>query len=301
MGKIKINLILISIVLFLFQCCNPVPDSEERGNAVSGKFTIFVDHSSYKLVKTLEEIYCTIYPEVEITIDTGHVNNLMSKLADSQISSAITCRKINEQDSIALHSRNIFFQQFHFATDAIVLIKNKSDTSKPESCFAEDLLNNCLQKKSYTIYTDNPASDNNYMLSKLLPDSKRCMSNWVNAERFENVYTIIKNNSNSMGIIAYSEISDSGDPKMKALRDSITVIPLNGLENTSTQYYPVQSAISEGEYPLQKPLYLITTEPFAGPASGFAAFVASEEGQRIIRMFGIQPVKVPTREVQITN
>lgn len=297
----KYKFFLISIVLILFQCCNTIPDTAERGNAVSGKFTIFVDHSAYNLIRTLEEIYCTIYPDVEITIDTGDGNNLMKKLADSNISSAITCRKINEQDSIALHSRNIFFKQFHFATDAIALIKNKSDTLQSQGYFAEDLLNNCLENKSYTIYTDNPASDNNYMLSKLLPDSKRCMSNWINAERFENVYKIIKNNSNALGIIAWSEMSDSGDPKVKALRDSIIVIPLNGLENSSTKYYPVQSAIAEGQYPLQKPLYLITTEPYSGPASGFAAFVASEEGQRIIHMFGIQPAKVPTREVQIIN
>jgi phosphate transport system substrate-binding protein len=125
------------------------------------------------------------------------------------------------------------------------------------------------------------------------------MSKWLNLHNFQGVHNYVSQNSGTVGLISWSQMCDAGDPEVKKLREAVTVVPLFGLKSDSSNFYPVQSAIADGEYPLTKKLYLITTEPFSGPATGFAAFVASSEGQRIIRLFGIQPASIPTREIII--
>ena len=51
----------------------------------------------------------------------------------------------------------------------------------------------------------------------------------------------------------------------------------------------------------QKKIYLLNYQGRTGLGMGFASFVKSEVGQRIILKSGLAPVKIPTREIRIVK
>ena len=63
-------------------------------------------------------------------------------------------------------------------------------------------------------------------------------------------------------------------------------------------YKPFQAYIALGQYPLVRNMYVLLTDPRSGLASGFATFMASDRGQRIILRSGIVPA---TQNVRIVN
>jgi phosphate transport system substrate-binding protein len=101
----------------------------------------------------------------------------------------------------------------------------------------------------------------------------------------------------ALGLIDVSWISDEDDATTNVFRHSIKVI---ALAKTELHDYskPYQAYISMGRYPLERHLYMITTETHTGLATGFSRFVASDKGQRIILKSGLVPATMPVRIVE---
>ncbi len=57
-------------------------------------------------------------------------------------------------------------------------------------------------------------------------------------------------------------------------------------------YAPTQENIYSGDYPLTRPIYMITTASPGGPLGGFYSFVTGKDGQRLIMKTGIMPARV---------
>jgi phosphate transport system substrate-binding protein len=55
------------------------------------------------------------------------------------------------------------------------------------------------------------------------------------------------------------------------------------------------------QYPLRRQVIIISREARTGLGSGFATFVASDKGQRIILKAGMVPAKMPVRIVEVSN
>lgn len=297
------NSISIVIVFLLAIGCSSKKNEAERGNAVSGSFTLFTDKNNYAIVSVLRESFLSIYPEIEMVIDTGNGADLIDKIASKKVQAAVTSRSVTSQDSLALASRNIFYHQFHFATDAIALIANKADSNAMQQLgYATTLMSECGGDSiKFTVCTGDPGSDINYILPKLVPGAATCMPKWINAGNTDGILKMVTTKRGYVGLVPWSLMSDSGDPEVRKLRDSVMIVKLPAVTDATKRVWPVQTEIATGEYPLVQKLYLLTSEPYSGPATGFAAYVASAEGQRIIRLYGIQPGKMPTREVVITN
>jgi phosphate transport system substrate-binding protein len=64
---------------------------------------------------------------------------------------------------------------------------------------------------------------------------------------------------------------------------------------------PTQSNLKTGSYPLIRDLYLIDCQGKAGLGTGFAAFLASDIGQRIILKAGLAPDSLPSRQINVYN
>jgi phosphate transport system substrate-binding protein len=101
-----------------------------------------------------------------------------------------------------------------------------------------------------------------------------------------------------IGFLPFSAISDLDNPRMKALREQITLVAV-GEADSSLSFLPSQSTLADGSYPLRRPVYLVLAEGKSGLGTGFVSFVANHKGQRILLKQGIAPNKVPPRDVEI--
>jgi len=288
---------VLLIILFSL-ACNNKDTSTDQGSPVSGVFTIYTDDSYFPLVKVLTDAFMATYPQVIVTIDTTSGENIYSRLSKESIRSIITCMPPKEVDSIALNDRNIFPKFFHFATDAVGLITKSGADSTIQFTFTnsgEVCLGNTIIPATSRLITDKPGSENNMYLASVQPTNQNCQQNWFTAGNQEAILKRISENESEIGLIGWSHLCEKENPGVKKWRSQLNIIPFRNEKNELI--YPTQSAILTRSYPLSRKLFLVTTEPFHGPATGFASFMASHEGQRIVRLFGLAPAKTPPREI----
>lgn len=293
--------LLVGFCLVTHSCSSGNQNQDyDRGDPLSGYFTIATDPAYLPLVKVLAETYMGLYPLVAIKIDSSKTGNPYQWTVDSTIRMVVTGIDLSEKDSIALSRRGLVVRVSPIATDGLVLITSKTlDKDSPisfslrhDSCFYFTGI-----EFNNTMFTDKAASENNYYLSQRV--SSNCNIRWnpgLNQEALIDSVSLIKG---SIGLLSWNYLCERKSPIVKSRLNKVKIIPFT--DSLSKLIYPSQASLFTGTYPLLRPLWMVTSEPFAGPATGFAAWVASSEGQRVIRLFGGAPNRIPPREIQISN
>jgi len=300
--KIRNFFLLAWSCWFMISACSPGNQNQEydRGDPLSGYFTIATDPAYLPLVKVLAETYMGLYPLVAIKIDSSKTGNPYQWTVDSTIRLVVTGIDLSEKDSLALVSRALMVKVSPIATDGLVLIASKSseaDSSKSfslrhDSCFHFNGI-----ESDNTMFTDKYTSENNFYLSRKVSSS--CKVRWIPMSSQEAIIDSIALDRTSVGIVSWNYLCERKSPSVKNRLNKVDVIPF--MDSLSNRIFPSQSTLFSGTYPLTRPVWMVTSEPFAGPATGFAAWVASSEGQRVIRLFGGAPIRIPPREIQISN
>lgn len=90
----------------------------------------------------------------------------------------------------------------------------------------------------------------------------------------------VKNKPNAIGIIGVGWISDSNDTTAMSFLNDIRVMSVKNEESSEfTDYYkPFQAYIALKQYPLTRDVFLINRESRNGLGTGFASFVAGDQG-----------------------
>lgn len=300
--KIRNFFLLAWSCWFMISSCSPGNQNQEydRGDPLSGYFTIATDPAYLPLVKVLAETYMGLYPLVAIKIDSSKTGNPYQWTVDSTIRMVVTGIDLSEKDSMALVNRGLVVKVSPIAADGLVLIASKSseaDSSKSfslrhDSCFYFNGI-----ESDNTMFTDKYTSENNFYLSRKVSSS--CKVRWIPMSSQEAIIDSIALDRTSVGIVSWNYLCERKSPSVKNRLNKVDVIPF--MDSLSNRIFPSQSTLFSGTYPLTRPVWMVTSEPFAGPATGFAAWVASSEGQRVIRLFGGAPIRIPPREIQISN
>jgi phosphate transport system substrate-binding protein len=66
-------------------------------------------------------------------------------------------------------------------------------------------------------------------------------------------------------------------------------------------YKPYQAYLFYGDYPLTRSIYILLNDPRNALPWGFASFLTSDKGQRIILKSGLVPATQPVRVVDIKD
>ena len=66
-------------------------------------------------------------------------------------------------------------------------------------------------------------------------------------------------------------------------------------------YKPYQAYLYYGDYPLARSIYALLNDPRSALPWGFASFLASDRGQRIILKSGLVPATQPVRVVNVKD
>lgn len=108
---------------------------------------------------------------------------------------------------------------------------------------------------------------------------------------------------NAIGVIGASWIGNKADSTNTSFTDVVKVMAVRKAPGFNP-YKPYQYYIASGDYPLTRPIYMITTDPRNGLPTGFIKFVSSQRGQLIIFKTGIVPWQTNIalkRDVSITD
>lgn len=136
-----------------------------------------------------------------------------------------------------------------------------------------------------------------YMQDSILKGDK--LSTNVYAQNTnEEVMKYVKNNSNALGVIGVSWISDEADEMAQEFSKDISMVEI-GKDNDVYFYKPNMGYIAIHKYPLRRLMQSTLREGGPGLGRGFVNFMTSEIGQKIILKSGLVPATVLTRVVEV--
>jgi len=304
--------ILILFLILIFSACQtsvtPLTDTP-----TSGSVSIGSDENFLPIIDAQHRVFEKIYTHATITIDYASEREIINAFMQDSIQLAILSRPLTFEELQYFKPYGFTPRTTKIAYDGIALITHpKNKDSMLTFTQLQEILNGKVTKwqqinpkaalADIQIIFDNANSSTiRHIKDSVLfnqPLSKNIYALHNNTE----VVEYVSNNANSLGIIGVNWVSDFQDSLSINFLQKIKVISLAPNENQKGYgnfYQPFQSYIATKEYPICRTLYAISREPRQGLATGFAAFLASDRGQRIILKSGLVPATMPIRLVNV--
>ncbi len=304
--------LIILISCFLVSCTNN--DGVEIDTTTSGVISISADESLKPLIEAEKMVFESLYPKAKLNITyTSELEAIKLMLQDSCRMTIVT-RKLSENEKKPLIERQINPQQIKMATDGLAFIINKSN---PDSVFSLNEIRklfegtavqwNQIFSKSklgkLQVVFDNPMSGAIRFIKDTITKNKDLPNYCFAVNSNKEVIDYVEHNKNAIGIIGLSWISDEDDAEMQGFLNRITVAEIipDSIIRKSLNYKPILANLALKQYPFCREVFMISREAKTGLGTGFASFVASDQGQRIISKAGLLPAKTTIRIIEITQ
>jgi phosphate transport system substrate-binding protein len=285
------------LIITLLQSCS---QDNSKQSATVGKTKILVDESFAPIIDDQYQVFDSSYPQAKIDLVYKPEIHLVNTLLQDSIDVAIMSRDLLPRELKYYQSRNIIVRKNHIATDAVALITHQSS---PDSVISVDAIISIIQGKSAgkSLVFDNPNSSTVRYLKDLAKVKDLPQKGVYALQSNDAVIKYVHNNPGTIGVIGINWMGQPTkelEPIVEKLK-IMSVKNLPGLKGSDKYYKPSQNNLALGLYPLSRELYIINCQGGSGVGTGFAAFLASERGQRIMLKSGLLPDSIPSREIII--
>jgi len=299
----------LSVLILLFASCrNPMGVQPLDETPTRGKIKISIDESFQLLYDAQLFTFESLYVNAKITPVYKPEVDVVADLMNDSVRTVVVSRDLTKAEKDYLIAQKFYPRTTKVAHDALALIVNKSnpDTLILDFQFADIFKGKISSWKQLNpksadmpvnvVFDNNKSGNVRYFREKFNLTDKfpaNCFAVNTNAE----VINYVKNNRSALGIISVNWISDTQDSVSEKFLQDVRVVevgtdPLNYCK-------PYQGYIADGSYPFCRDVYMISRETFSGLGTGFASFVAGDQGQRIVLKSGLVPATMPIRLIEI--
>lgn len=310
-GRLFWMCVWVVLTCTLFACREKKPKDKYTDTATSGVIPLSADESFRDIVQQEIDVFESIYTFAGIVpIYTSEVEAINLLLHDS-VRLAITTRGLTDAEKTMLESKKFYPKEFKIATDAIALIVNKQNK---DSLITLSVLKQILTGKitqwdqvnsksrlgELQLIFDNPNSSTVRFAIDSICRGDSLAGNIRAQQDNAAVIDYVSKTPNAIGVIGVTWVGNKSDSTRLSFSELVTVMGVSreAVATPENSYQPFQAYIALGKYPLTRNMYAIVTDPRSGLAAGFATFLASDRGQRIILRSGIVPA---TQNVRLVN
>jgi phosphate transport system substrate-binding protein len=107
----------------------------------------------------------------------------------------------------------------------------------------------------------------------------------------------ISQSNQAMAFVSSKSFSNLASKQTLSNYNKVRLLPIYQKEGIA--YFPDQSNLYEGLYPLKRTLYALLYDRVDGLGTAFVNFMLSERGQRLILKEGLLPHHMPSRKVSL--
>jgi phosphate transport system substrate-binding protein len=297
------------VLLFLTSCQN-----KQQNTATDGTTFIAVDETFAPIIRSEIDVFECIYKTagiIEIVCPEVDAFNLMMK---DSVRMIVATRMLSKEETEYFNSRNIFPKELKIATDGVVFIVNKgnSDTLLTTAMVRKIMLGEIKLWKQINpesklgpikMIFDNPKSSTAEYAVKTICENRQLSPGLSALNSNPDVIDYVSKTPNAIGIIGLGWISSHNDSSVNGFHEKINVVALSkeGRATSENSFQPYPAYLASGQYPFSRPIYVIMTEPRVSLNTGFASFIVSDRGQRIILKSGILPATKPSRFIHVKD
>ncbi len=301
-------LAVCSLFLLLASCHNPMGVQPLDETPTRGNIKISVDESFQLLYDTQAYTFQSLYPDAKIGIRYKPEVDVLSDLMNDSVRTVVLTRDLTKEEKEYLLANKFVARTTKVAHDALALIVNRSnkDTLLLDIQFADIFkgkitnwkqINPASADLPINIVFDNNKSGNVRYFREKFDISGNFPANCFAVNNNEEVIKYVKNNPSALGIISVNWISDTQDSVSEKFLEAVRIVEVG--TNTMNYCKPYQGYIADRSYPFCRDVFMVSRETFSGLGTGFASFVAGDQGQRIILKSGLVPATMPIRLIQI--
>lgn len=315
MKKEKQHLFIAWMVAAAFlSACQSKPKDGLTDTSTSGVIAIAADESFRPIIQEEADVFEGLFPLAGIVPRYVTEVEAVNLLLKDSLRLAITSRKLTPEEMNSFNSRKFFPQEIKIATDGLALITNRDN---PDSLITVNELRSILTGKTTQWKELYPAS----CLKDILPvfDNKNSstvrfavdsickgapLSDRVKALKTnKEVIDYVSRTPEAIGIIGVNWLSDRNDSTGLTFSKEVRVMSVSAAAQATPEnsYKPYQAYLYYGDYPLTRSIYALLNDPRSALPWGFASFLASDRGQRIILKSGLVPATQPVRIVNIKD
>lgn len=295
----KQYILFVSIISLLgWGCASSNEKSEVIDTPTAGEINLSVDETLQPISEALVDVFHHQYPNAKINIRYRSEAECVRDLYNDSSKLIISGRQLTLEELEYFKSKNLNPPHTKIATDAVALVANPKSR---DTTFNYAELTKLLkgQNSQYNIVFDNQNSGTvSHILS--ITGDKQMPTNAYAAKSNLEAVNYVATHEKSIGVIGWSWISDSDDPKTKEYLSKIRLVSLAPKDAADGQKYkPYQLNLAQGKYPLSREVFIIQRLRSNGLSAGFNAFVISEIGQTIILKAGLLPAYQQERQIEM--
>jgi len=290
---------LTMFALLVFFSCKK--ESSNKETIISGETTFLVDESIFPIVEDQKNVFENTY-HAKIHLNTKPEAEIINNIIDDTARVAVTTRLLSKEEEEVSIKNKITPKLTKFGIDAVVFIVNKQEQDSIislDEIFA--YLNGQEQKSIKNLVFDNPNSSvTRNVFEKLNIDVQKNKNLYSKGTSTELIKFIAENNGN-IGVIGINWLTQTPTELLK-YSENIKILSVADFKSNEDNYeyiFPSQANIGKKIYPLTRELFLLNYQGKTGLGMGFASFIASDIGQKIILTSGLAPVKLEPLNVNI--
>ena len=305
------SVFIICMALMAFGCGSNEKQIDET--TTRGNISVAVDASYQKLVDAELYVFSSLYKYAQVKPVYTSEGRALELLKNDSVRFVLMSRKLNEQERIYFKEKNRIPKETLIAYDGVAFICNKKNTDTTLS-FTEikSLFSGSIKRwnqlgssntDSVLLVFESHKSGNarfikDYFKLSALPAN--CFAANDNAQ----VIKYVEEHPSAIGILSSGLIADMDDSLSQQFLDKVKVMGVSSKddpEGLKGFVQPYQEYIGEGSYPFKREIYIVNCEIGTRLGTGFASFIASDKGQRIILKSGLLPAVTPVRFIEVSN
>lgn len=306
------NLFTILFIIAISSCSNP-PSQENKDTTTSGTITVSCDESLKPIIEAQQMVFEQLHPNAKVNMVYLSEYDAIQYMLKDSARLAIVTRELNEGELAILKAQKLSRARYHkigYDAIAFILHPENKDTSfslaQVKALLSGQMTDwNQISKLSnlgkIKIVFDHPKSGAiRYLEDSVLKGisiGKNCFALSNNPA----VIDYVQKNKNAIGIIGVSWISDLDDSQAKFFLNNLKVAEIEpvlmrvaGITNK-----PIQGNIALKQYPYWRNIKVVSREMRSGLGTGFASFMESEPGQKIILKGGLVPQRSSIRTIDL--
>ncbi|MEN9951563.1 MAG: hypothetical protein RLY85_2315 [Bacteroidota bacterium] len=252
----------------------------------SGTIHISVDESFAPIIDSQIKVFMSQHPKANIIPHYKPEADCIKDLLSDSTRMVIITRGLTE-DEVPFYKDTIGFVPLYgkVATDAIAVVMHPQ---AKDSLFSvaeiRSMLNGTTGYKYQLVMDGLKATSTVRFLIDSVLRGQPLNGNIMAARNSEGVIDYVANHPNAIGFIGVSWIGNKEDPAQMSFQKRVRLAALQ-CANCEEEVYvrPYQANMAMKRYPLNRGLYYILKENFAGLGKGFVNFLTHEKGQLIFR------------------
>lgn len=319
MKKHSFIAITICLCLSILGSCQQKKEGGRTDTYASGEMVVLCDESFSPIVDEQIAVFQAHYPQAKVTPQYTNELDAFNALMKQETHLIVTARNFNEKELNFFKSNRIQPRFFPLGYDGLAFIINKNNV---DSCITvaniKRILNgevknwNEVNKGSKlgeidVVFDNAKSAAVHWAVDSILGGKPINSPNITAAKTSQDVIDYVEKTKNAIGIIGSNWLNDKRDTTNVTFKKNIQVMNVCSVEGAEAtemnSWKPYQLYLLDGRYPFARTVYALLADPYHGLPVGFANFMQSPVGQRIVLKSALLPYlgNLEWRKVQIKD